>query len=36
MNYALIVDYSDMVKEQRGMITELDKKAKALEEENRI
>lgn len=29
-------DYSDMVKEQRGMITELDKKAKALEEENRI
>jgi hypothetical protein len=29
-------DYSDMVKEQRGMITELDKKAKSLEEENRI
>lgn len=29
-------DYSDMVKEQRGMITELDKKAKTLEEENRI
>lgn len=29
-------DYSDMVKEQRDMITNLDAKYKALEEENRI
>lgn len=29
-------DYSDMVKEQRDMITNLDAKYKALEEENRV
>lgn len=29
-------DYSDMVKEQRDMITNLDTKYKALEEENRV
>ena len=29
-------DYADMVKEQRGIIVELDSKAKSLEEENRI
>lgn len=29
-------DYSDMVKEQREMIEEYDRKTKSLEEENRI
>jgi hypothetical protein len=29
-------DYTNMVKEQRGMIEEYDRKTKSLEEENRI